>query len=73
MEYRIKHSHGRMFMGKLRPISELAPGLSVGATTAALAIVLALTVVTTGAAHAQSFQVIYTFRRTGRGAVPMPA
>jgi uncharacterized repeat protein (TIGR03803 family) len=47
----------------LRQLRSLTSGLRVGATTAALAvtIVFGLTVVTTGAAHAQSFQLIYTF------------
>ena len=50
-------------MVDLRQLRKLTPGLSVGATTAALtvAIVFVLAVVTTGAAHAQGFQLVYTF------------
>src|SRR5208283_2047980 len=61
-----------MFMGNLRQFRSLTPGLNLGATTAALAlaIVFALTIVTTDAAHAQSFQVIYTFTGGPDGAQP---
>jgi uncharacterized repeat protein (TIGR03803 family) len=54
----------RMVMGNLvGRFRILKPGLSAGATTAALALamVFVLTVVTTGAAHAQSFQLLHTF------------
>ena len=59
-------------MGNLRQFRSLTPGLNLGATTAALAlaIVFALTIVTTDAAHAQSFQVIYTFTGGPDGAQP---
>ena len=48
-------------MANLRQFRSLTPGLSAGATTAALAIVFVLTVVTTEAVHAQSFQLLHTF------------
>ena len=57
-------------MAKLRQFGILTPGLSVGATTAALALAIVLTVVTTEAAHAQSFQLLYTFSG-GDGAHPI--
>ena len=50
-----------MRMVNLRQFRSLTPRLSVGATTAALAIVFVLTVVTNDAAHAQSFQLVHTF------------
>jgi len=61
-------------MVDLRQLRKLTPGLSVGAITAALtvAIVFALAVVTTGAAHAQSFQLVYTFRADWMGVSPIP-
>src|SRR5271165_2194148 len=61
-----------MFMVNLRQFQSLTPGLRVGAATAvlALAIVFALTIVTTDAAHAQSFQVLYTFTGGPDGAQP---
>src|SRR3974377_587225 len=61
---------GRMFMVNVRQVRSLTPGLSVGAAAAALALMLVLTVVTAGAAHAQSFQVIYTFSGGPDGAQP---
>lgn len=59
-------------MANLRQFRSLTPGLSRGATTAALALamVLVLTVVTSGVAHAQSFQVIYSFLGFTDGARP---
>lgn len=47
----------------LKQLRSLTPGPRVGATAAAfaMAVVFMLTVVTTGAAHAQSFQLLYTF------------
>ena len=50
-------------MANLRQFRSLTPGLCVVATTAALAlaIVFVLAVVTTEAAHAQSFQLLHTF------------
>src|SRR5271157_3723140 len=61
-----------MCMVNLRQFRSLTRGLSVGATTAvlALAIVFALTLVTAGAAHAQTFQVLYTFTGGPDGAQP---
>jgi uncharacterized repeat protein (TIGR03803 family) len=59
-------------MVNLSPLRSFTPRLSRVATTTALAlaIVLALTVVTTGAAQAQTFQVIYTFTGGPDGAQP---
>ncbi len=57
-------------MGKLGQFRSSAPRLSVGTITAALAIALVLTVVTTGVAHAQSYQVIYSFHGFTDGARP---
>jgi len=61
-----------MFMGNLRKFRSFTPGLSLGATSAALAlaIVFVLTIVTTDAAHAQTFQVIYNFTGGPDGAQP---
>ena len=57
-------------MLNVRQVRSLTPGLSVGAAAAALALMFVLTVVTAGAAHAQSFQVIYTFSGGPDGAQP---
>ena len=57
-------------MVNVRQVRSLTPGLSVGAAAAALALMFVLTVVTAGAAHAQSFQVIYTFSGGPDGAQP---
>ena len=59
-------------MANPRQFRILTPGLSVGATTAALAlaIVFVLTVVTADAAYAQSYQVLYTFTGGNDGAGP---
>ena len=55
-----------------RHFRSLTPRLNLGARTAALAlaIVFALTLVTTDAAHAQTFKVIYTFTGGPDGAGP---
>ncbi|MGO9518613.1 MAG: choice-of-anchor tandem repeat GloVer-containing protein [Candidatus Korobacteraceae bacterium] len=59
-------------MGNVREVRSLISGLSLGAATAALAlaIVFVLTVATSGAANAQSFQVIYNFTGGPDGAQP---
>lgn len=59
-------------MANLRQFRSSRPGLRLGATTAVLtlAFVLMLTVVTTDAAQAQSFQVIYSFVGFTDGARP---
>ena len=57
-------------MANLRQLRSLMSGAGLRATTAALAFVLVLTVVTTNAAHAQSFQVIYNFLGFTDGARP---
>ena len=57
-------------MGNARQLRSLVSGLNLGATTAALALVLALTVITTGAAHAQTYQVLYNFTGGPDGAQP---
>ena len=63
-----------MLMANLRQFRSLRRGLNLGATTAGLALaivfVFVLTVVTTGVAHAQSFQVLYTFTGGLDGAQP---
>jgi uncharacterized repeat protein (TIGR03803 family) len=61
-----------MFMANLRKFQSLSTSLSVSAKRAAvaMAIVLVLTVVTTSAAHAQNFQVIYSFLGFTDGARP---
>jgi uncharacterized repeat protein (TIGR03803 family) len=61
---------GGCLMANLRQLRSLTSRAGLRATTAALAIVLVLTVVTTGAAHAQSFQVIYSFVGFTDGARP---
>jgi len=48
----------------------MRPGLRVAATTTALALLLALAVATPGTAHAQSFQLLYTFQGGLDGAQP---
>ena len=57
-------------MANLRLFRSSTPGLSMGATTAALAMVFMLTLVTTNSAHAQGFQVLYTFTGGNDGAGP---
>jgi uncharacterized repeat protein (TIGR03803 family) len=57
-------------MAKRKHFRSLMPRRSVVATVAALAIVFGLTVVTAHAAHAQSYQVIYTFTGGPDGAGP---
>src|SRR5271157_2874864 len=59
-------------MGNARQLRSLISGLNVGATTVALALALVfmLTVVTTDAAHAQSYQIIYNFTGGPDGAQP---
>jgi uncharacterized repeat protein (TIGR03803 family) len=59
-------------MPNLRPLRSVRPRLSRVATTAALAlaVLFALTVVTTDAAQAQSFKVLYTFTGGPDGAQP---
>jgi uncharacterized repeat protein (TIGR03803 family) len=48
-------------MTNLRQFRSLMPGGRMGVTTAALAIVFVLTLITTDAAHAQNFQLLHTF------------
>ena len=57
-------------MANLRQLRSLTSRSGLRATTATLAFVLVLTVVTTNAAHAQSFQVVYTFLGGTDGARP---
>ncbi len=59
-------------MANLRHFRTSKPGQSVGATAAALAlaIVFVLTIVTTDAAQAQTYQVLYTFTGGNDGAGP---
>lgn len=45
----------------IRQLRSVTAGLTVGATTAALAIVFALTIGTTGTAHAQTYRLVYSF------------
>ena len=45
----------------IRQLRSTTPGLTVGATTAVLAVVLALTIGSTGTAHAQTYRLLYNF------------
>jgi uncharacterized repeat protein (TIGR03803 family) len=67
-----QYFQGRTLMANLKQLRKLTTGPGVGATTAALAlaIVFVLTIVTTGTAHAQSYQVIYSFMGFTDGAKP---